>query len=279
MVVVDYYSRYIEVAKLKNTTSRTIVNHTKSIFARHGIPDVVRSDNGPQYTATQYKQFAQDWKFEHQTSSPYYPRSNGLAEKAVQIVKRLLSKAKQDGKDPYISLLEYRNTPIDNVASPAQILMSRRLRSHLPTTPNQLKPQVVEPEQMKEKLEEKKAKQKKFYDQGSKIQSELKEGERVRVQVESKWKPAVIEEKLQTPRSYILQMENGQRVRRNRQHIRRTQNCGVSRSRESSETQSKTIEDFEFNVKRANKKDVVQEHVYRTRSGRLSKPPDRLQVR
>ena len=57
---------------------------------------------------------------------------------------------------------------------------------------------------MKEKLEEKKAKQKKFYDQGSRIQSKLNEGERVRVRVESKWKPAVIEEKLQTPRSYIL---------------------------------------------------------------------------
>ena len=86
MVVVDYYSRYIEVAKLENTTSGTVVNHTKSICVRHGIPDVVRSDNGPQYTATHYKQFAQDWNFEHQTSSPYYPRSNGLAEKAVQIV-------------------------------------------------------------------------------------------------------------------------------------------------------------------------------------------------
>ena len=152
----------------------------------------MRSDNGPQYNATQYKQFAQDWNFEHQTSSPYYPRSNGLAEKAVQIVKRLLSKAKQDGKDPYISLLEYRNTPIDNVASPAQILMSRRLRSHLPTTQSQLKSKVVEPEEMKKKLEAKKAKQKKYYDQGSRKQSALKEGETVRVQVESKWKPAVI---------------------------------------------------------------------------------------
>ena len=73
----------------------------------------------------------QDWNFEHQTSNPYYPRSNGLAEKAVQLVKRLLSKAKQDGKDPYISLLEYRDTAIDNVALSTQNLMSRRLRSHL----------------------------------------------------------------------------------------------------------------------------------------------------
>ena len=85
----------------------------------------------------------------------------------------MFSKAKQDGKDPYISLLEYRNTPIDNVASaasPAQILMSRRLRSHLPTTQSQLKPQVMEPEEMKKRLEAKKAKQKKYYDQGSRKQ-------------------------------------------------------------------------------------------------------------
>ena len=224
MVVIDYYSRYIEIARLENTTSKTVVNHTKSIFARHGIPEVVRSDNGPQYTAMEYKQFAQEWKFEHQTSSPYYPKSNGLAEKAVQIVKRLLSKSKQDGKDPYLSLLEYRNTPIGNVASPAQVLMSRRLRSHLPNTKSQLKPQVVDSEKMKKKLEEKQVKQKQCYDKGSKKLSTLEEEESVRVQVKSKWKPAVIKGKLQAPRSYIVQMSNGQSLRRNRQHIKKQSN-------------------------------------------------------
>ncbi|CAB3995505.1 Transposon Ty3-I Gag-Pol poly [Paramuricea clavata] len=69
LVVADYYSRYIEVVKLETTTSRTVVNHMKSVFTRHGIPSVVRSDNGPQYTATEYKQFAQKWNFEHQTSN------------------------------------------------------------------------------------------------------------------------------------------------------------------------------------------------------------------
>jgi hypothetical protein len=71
LLVVDYYSRYVEVAKLDDTKSRTVVNYTKSIFARHGIPSVVRSDNGPQYSAQEYQQFAKEWKFEHQTSSPY----------------------------------------------------------------------------------------------------------------------------------------------------------------------------------------------------------------
>ena len=63
----------------------------------------------------------------------------------MKIIKDLLAKAKDSGKDPYLSLMEYRNTPVDNLASPAQILMSRRLRSSLPTTHQQLQPEVVKP--------------------------------------------------------------------------------------------------------------------------------------
>ena len=85
--------------------------------------------------------------------------------------------------------------------------------------------------------------------------------------MESKWKPAIIEKKLQNPRAYLLQMANGQRVRRNRQHIRKTQNFDVSRPRESREIPSQTIEDFEFDVKGTNQKNSVQEQAYRTRSG------------
>ena len=111
--------------------------------------------HGPQYSAKEYKQFAQQWNFEHRTSSSYYPKVNGLTEKAVLIVIRLLTKAKANSKDPYISLLDCRNTPIDRVASPPQILMSRRLRYRLPTTHSQLQPQVVDTELMRKKLEKK----------------------------------------------------------------------------------------------------------------------------
>ncbi len=51
----DYYSRYIEIARLNNLTA---VTHTKSVFARHGIPETVVSDNGPQYTSELYAEFA-----------------------------------------------------------------------------------------------------------------------------------------------------------------------------------------------------------------------------
>jgi transposase InsO family protein len=65
LLVVDYYSRYVEVAKLDDTKSRTAVNYTKLIFARHSIPSVIQSDNGPQYSAQKYQQFAKEWKFKH----------------------------------------------------------------------------------------------------------------------------------------------------------------------------------------------------------------------
>ena len=55
------------------------------------------------------------------------PQSNGLAGKSVQIIKRMLNKSKGDGQDPYLSLLELRNTRVGDIGFPAQLLMGRRL--------------------------------------------------------------------------------------------------------------------------------------------------------
>ena len=64
----------------------------------------------------------------------YYPQSNGMAEKAVQAVKNLLKKAIHDKQDPYIALLDYRNTLVsDTLGSPAQRLMGRRTKTLTPT--------------------------------------------------------------------------------------------------------------------------------------------------
>ena len=107
LLVVDYFSKYIETSLLKDKTAATVVTHMKSIFARHGIPDEVISDNMP-YSSTEFRQFAREWQFKSTTSSPTYPQSNGLSEKAVQTMKRILKKS----EDPYMALLEYRNTPV-----------------------------------------------------------------------------------------------------------------------------------------------------------------------
>jgi len=92
LLIVDYNSRFIEVALLNGTSAENVIRHTKSIFARHGIPEVVNPDNGPQFSSDAYARFADDYQFKHITSSPYYPRSNGEAERAVGTIKSLLKK-------------------------------------------------------------------------------------------------------------------------------------------------------------------------------------------
>ena len=117
LLIVDYYSRYMEIARLNRQTAEEVINHTKSIFARHGIPEIVISDNGPQFGSEAYRQFAQDFQFEHITSSPYFPQSNGEAERAVGTIKNLLKKK----DDPYLALLAYRATPLETGFSPAEL--------------------------------------------------------------------------------------------------------------------------------------------------------------
>ena len=87
LLIVDYFSRYPEVIKLSSTTSAAVIKVMKSIFARHGISEVVRSDNGPQFSAEEFTKFANCFGFQHVTSSPRYPQSNGQVERMVQTEK------------------------------------------------------------------------------------------------------------------------------------------------------------------------------------------------
>ena len=160
LLIVDYYSRYIEVARLRQTTAAEVIRHTKSLFSRHGIPEIVISDNGPQYSADEYRKFANDYQFEHITSSPHYPQSNGEAERAVQTVKSLL---KKEG-DPYLALLSYRATPLKCGFSPSELLMSRKLRTNIPMTREQLKAKVADPHLVRERDESSKSQQQSDYD-------------------------------------------------------------------------------------------------------------------
>ena len=68
--------------------SQTRLYATPRVFSRHGIPEVVVSENGPQFSSEAYAEFAKQFQFEHVTSSPHYPQSNGEAERAVQTVNK-----------------------------------------------------------------------------------------------------------------------------------------------------------------------------------------------
>ena len=216
LVVVDYYSKFIETCPMRDKTAGTVITHLKSIFARHGIPEELVADNVP-YNSREFKDFATDWGFELTTCSPRFPQSNGRSEKAVQILKRILKKS----KDPYIALLEYRNTPITGMSySPAQLLMSRTTRTKLPISTKLLMPSV--PTGVKEELQACQDTQAKYYNRGAKPLLPLIPNEGVRVYDKKQWIPATVKQEAGTPRSYIVQTETGQKLRRNRRHILKT---------------------------------------------------------
>ena len=218
VLVVDYFSRYGEIGVLRKSTSQEVISHLKAIFARHGIPETVISDNGPQYSA-KFSKFAQEWGFSHMTSSPKYPQSNGEAERTVQTMKNLLTKA----EDPHEALLAYRATPLENGFSPAELCMGRRLRTTLPTILSKLIPQWPELAKLRETEEKIKTKQVVYYNQrhGAKELSSLLPGDRV--YVPDRRENAVVVSKTPEPRSYLIETDSNSAVRRNRRQLLQTQ--------------------------------------------------------
>ena len=219
LLVVDYFSKYPEIALLEAKTSASVILQLKAIFARHGIPEEIMADNMP-FSSRQLQLFAQDWGFKITTSSPRYPKSNGQAERMIQTVKQLLRKAHDSNTDPYIALLQYRNAPLTGLeVSPAQLLMSRSLRTKLPTLNQNLQPKVMN---ARKELVSRQEKQKMYHDRTSKPLPTLKKGDVVRVQHNGTWTRGEVSQVHSAPRSYIVDTEEGSALRRNRRDLIQT---------------------------------------------------------
>ena len=284
LLTVDYYSRFFEVDEMSSTTSNAIIKKLCHQFARHGIPQTVISDNGPSYASDEFKRFAASWDFEHVTTSPLYSQSNGLAEKTVQTAKRLLSKAQKEGMNFERVLLNYRSSPVDNIASPAQLLMGRQIRSTLPATSNTLSPRVIPPDTVIQRREKMQERQGKYYNQHARSANQnLSPREKVYVQIKpgDQWRPATVVKKANTPRSYHVRI-NDAVYRRNSKFIRRDKDNGPNTAREESTRMNKnSIQDT---IVRPSSTVVCSDPAFETSTGHMSrfgrriKPPDKLHV-
>ncbi|XP_067950309.1 uncharacterized protein [Watersipora subatra] len=129
LVVVDYFSRFITVHELvDSTSSEVIVKILQKLFCLIGVPNSVMSDNSPQFSSESFKRFMRKWDIQHVTSSPRYPQSNGKAERAVQTVKALMNK----NVSLDAALCSYRDTPLANGYSPAQLLYRTKAQESVP---------------------------------------------------------------------------------------------------------------------------------------------------
>ena len=214
LLVIDYYFCYIEVAKLYSTTSDSVIEQLKEIFARHGIPQTIVSDNEPQYSSSQFREFSIKYKFKYVTSSPRYPQGNGEAERTVQIVKNLW----KTSDDPHLALLSYNSTPINLGYSPAQLLMSRNIRSTVLLAADNLKPQVPKFLLVKQRDVKLKKKQKKYFN------NDIKEQNYPLFIQEKVWIPDQdtrgTVQREEVPRSYRIVTNEGNEITRNCHHLR-----------------------------------------------------------
>lgn len=233
LLLVDYYSKFFEMVNLhRDSSSENVILCLKSIFSRQGIPNCLVTDNGPEFSSYRFGEFSDNWEFKHIKSSPRYPQSNGQVERFIQTVKKTLKKAIADNKDPFLALLDLRNTPVDGIHSPANILMNRHLRDLLPK-PN-VKPFRNFSKQKYDKfINKSKTVQKHYYDRKCKTLKPLKKADKVWVQTQpnADWSKATIVERVGI-RSYKLLLENGSSLVRNRRFIREsTSSCSENKKR------------------------------------------------
>ena len=218
LAVIDYYSNFIEIDLLTTMANARVVTLLKKHCARYGIPRMIVSDGGPQFTSQEFSSFVEDWGIAHVTSSPMHQRSNGKAESAVKIMKSLLRKTHMERGDPYEAMGEQRNTPRqDTTRSPAEMMFNRRTRSFLPCV-SSLKDTCV-----KEKRDARKHSVKKSHDRKSRKLSEIDVGQSVFFQhTEGQdWKLGKVTDIL-GPNTYQVSGPDGVTYRRNRVHMRPT---------------------------------------------------------
>ena len=213
LITVDYATNFIEADYLTSITARTVINKLKAHFARYGVPKLLISDCGSQFTSQEFQMFAKKWCFRHKTSSPGHHKSNGRAESAVKIIKQMMKKSLQQGQDQYEALLELRNTPRQYADAPAEAMFQRKIRTLIPRLCDQDKKSHSKPERQDSVSSS--------YNKHAKDLPQLNHEQPVYYQnpEQSTWNKGKVMRRLGL-RDYEIQGENGGHYRRNRVHLR-----------------------------------------------------------
>ena len=131
---------------MKSTTSAATIEKLREIFATHGLPENIVSDNGPNFTSAEFEDFLAKNGIKHTKVSPYHPALNGQAERAVIVFKEGMEKMEGGNMQTKLSrfLLKYRTTPHSTTGvTPAQLLMMKKIRTRLdlllPNTASQVR--------------------------------------------------------------------------------------------------------------------------------------------
>ena len=205
-VIVDAHSKWAEVIEKKSTTAAATITELKRLFATYGLPEQVVTDNGPQFSASEFSTFLKSNGVKHIRCVPYHPSSNGAVERFIQTFKKAIRAGGTQGTTFHQRLMSfllvYRSTPYSTTGVvPCALFLNRDLRTRF----HLLKPDV------KGRVMSQQAAQKSQHDQHSRAR-ELCVGQRVLIRnyrPGEDWVPGVIVER-RGPHSYLVKVANGQ---------------------------------------------------------------------
>lgn len=233
LVVVDYYSRFMEVAEMTQITARNTIGELVTIFGRFGIPRTLRADNGPQLSAEceEFREFCRELNITLVNTTPYWPQANGEVERQNRTILKRLRIASELGRDWRLELRKFllayhaANHSVTGRA-PSELLFGRRIRTKLPIVPHL----CINDEETRDKDKLNKAKGKEYADRKRKASlSDIAIGDKVYVKRMKK------DHKLSTdyspdmfkvigrsgPEVTIQSMKTGKQFKRNVAHLKK----------------------------------------------------------
>ena len=223
LLVIDAHSKWLEVEIVNSANTITTLEKLRRIFATHGLPSTIVTDNGSVFTSEEFQTFVLRNGIVHSRTTPYHPASNGQVERVVQMFKEGIKRSGSGSLETKLSrfLFHYRTTPHTTTgATPAELLMGRHLRTHL---------DVMHPD-LTMGVESKQEKQRVDRNKGTKDRTVNVE-DTVFVQdlpARSSWIPGVVTGKC-GPLSYTVALSNGCVVRRHIDNIRLRETLSVER--------------------------------------------------
>ena len=234
LVYADRFSGWTEVALPKSTCFRDVKKELLLWFRNYGVPNEIASDGGPPFNSYEFENFLKAWGVDFRKSSAYYAQSNGRAEAAVKVVKRLL----MDNCDKVTgqinteaatrALMIHRNTPNQVTGMcPSELLFGRKMRDHLPNGFRQIRTEFEEARKVKElrtlRRQEKTKNTDREYDQlniGDPVSIQDQKGNRPK-----RWSSTGVVAEVLPNRQYHIIVDGSRRMTtRNRKFLRKIQN-------------------------------------------------------
>ena len=224
LVLVDEKSDWPCLYKMgSDTTAVAIVRALRQLFAQYGVPESIKFDGGPQFTATLVQEFLQGWHVRQELSIPHLHRTNGKAETTVKVLKKLVAGTAKDEGAFVAGMIALRNTGIEGGVSPAVTVYGRAMRETL-LRPSQVGPEDVVERQKHAETQRETRRQK--YDEHAHLLPPLTIGKEVLIEdhVTKRWTIRAKVVQQTGPSEYWVEPARGGKLRRSRVQLREAAN-------------------------------------------------------